>query len=281
MDAKELVLSANIEYKNSSDRDFDDIIQRVTIPVETSYQKLKKIEVENIKDYKIKHFKKGVESYMEFRVNSPKHSTTTREVKFIIDLEPKDVKLKDRFVTKIDKDLKEYLKPTRRIQIYSKPIQKISKKIASKNRTQLQKINAIFSYPANNIKYRPQSTTSALKAIQSGIGDCTEYSLVFVALARSMGIPARQASVFNFSKRDHFKMPNHHIAEIYTDRYGWIPIYPNLSRGKNQGKYAIGNISKNLLMYKYQNWTWSRRFTKGVPRSLREQVKTKVTWSIK
>ena len=37
------------------------------------------------------------------------------------------------------------------------------------------------------------SFSNAMEALKSGRGDCTEHSILFVALARAVGIPARSA----------------------------------------------------------------------------------------
>ncbi len=47
--AKNIVLSAKVTYENRSNKDIYPIIHRVTLPVDTSYQKLTNITTEHIK----------------------------------------------------------------------------------------------------------------------------------------------------------------------------------------------------------------------------------------
>src|SRR5205814_6505632 len=69
-----------------------------------------------------------------------------------------------------------------------------------------------------NIRPQIGSYTSVTAAVDNRRGDCEEMSAVFVALCRSVGIPARLVWV-----------PNHNWAEFYlTDHQGeghWIPAH--------------------------------------------------------
>lgn len=69
-----------------------------------------------------------------------------------------------------------------------------------------------------NIKGRPMKYTSVTKAIRNGVGDCEERAGTFVALCRSVGIPARLVWV-----------PNHAWAEfcLYDNENKpvWIPAH--------------------------------------------------------
>ncbi len=69
-----------------------------------------------------------------------------------------------------------------------------------------------------NIKGRPMKYTSVTKAIRNGVGDCEERAGTFVALCRSVGIPARLVWV-----------PNHAWAEFCLfdneNKPVWIPAH--------------------------------------------------------
>lgn len=69
-----------------------------------------------------------------------------------------------------------------------------------------------------NIKGRPMKYTSVTKAIRNGVGDCEERAGTFVALCRSVGIPARLVWV-----------PNHAWAEFCLfnneSKPVWIPAH--------------------------------------------------------
>jgi transglutaminase-like putative cysteine protease len=68
------------------------------------------------------------------------------------------------------------------------------------------------------------SYSNALEALESGRGDCTEHSILFVALARSLGIPARVAvGIAYWPPGDGFGW--HAWAEVYAGG-GWYSVDP-------------------------------------------------------
>jgi len=66
---------------------------------------------------------------------------------------------------------------------------------------------------------------SSLTALESRSGDCTEHTVLFIALARAVGIPARICSGLVFSK-DAFYY--HFWPEVYVGR--WIQMDPTLGQ---------------------------------------------------
>ena len=62
---------------------------------------------------------------------------------------------------------------------------------------------------------------SSLTALESLSGDCTEHTVLFIALARAAGIPARICSGIAFA-RDAFYY--HFWAEVYVGR--WVQMDP-------------------------------------------------------
>jgi hypothetical protein len=64
---------------------------------------------------------------------------------------------------------------------------------------------------------------SALDAIRQGKGDCTEYALVFAALARSLGIPVKVCHGLVYADEGYFTF--HAWDEVFVGR--WVPIDPS------------------------------------------------------
>jgi len=279
LEAREITLSAKVLYKNPTNESIDKILHRVTIPMDTSYQKLLKIEVEGIKKYKIKKHKHGKGKYIEFAFALPKKSMLNKQVNFVVQISPKVFSLQNSISFNNYNLNGQYLNPSKRIESDSNEVLQIINKI-KKIKTTYMRLQTILEYPSKILKYTVQPTTSALIALKTKRGDCTEYSFLFVALARAIGIPSRQATVFHFSKNNTFNLPNHHIAEIFTDKYGWIPMYPNLYQGKNKNNFSLGKVSDNILMYKNSGWTWSNKFPKNMKIDFKE-IETKTTWKIK
>ena len=138
-------------------------------------------------------------------------------------------------------------------------------------------INA-YKYPSKHIVYQVQPATTALTALKTKKGDCTEYAMMFVAICRAMGIPSRVISLFNFKKRTKFSNPNHNEAEIYIPKLGWMPIYSNLGQGSENNEYSPGSISDTNIVYSYNVWTWSNYMPNT--KHLKGQIKQKTTWKV-
>ena len=64
----------------------------------------------------------------------------------------------------------------------------------------------------------------ALWALENGLGDCSEYSYLFVALCRAAGIPARIQAGFAFHSEKELLEDGHMWAEYYLKNYGWVPV---------------------------------------------------------
>ena len=58
------------------------------------------------------------------------------------------------------------------------------------------KANAIYSWVKNNIAYQDGIRQDAVNVLSQRQGDCAAYAILFVALCRSQGIPARNISGF-------------------------------------------------------------------------------------
>jgi transglutaminase-like putative cysteine protease len=72
---------------------------------------------------------------------------------------------------------------------------------------------------------------SAREVLRTKVGDCNEHTALFVAMARSIGIPARIAVGLVFM---HGAFYYHAWAEVYiTERPGrglWLPVDPTLNQ---------------------------------------------------
>jgi hypothetical protein len=64
----------------------------------------------------------------------------------------------------------------------------------------------------------------AVWALEKGVGDCSEYSYLFVALCRAAEIPARVQAGFAFHRVGEALEDGHMWAEYYLENYGWVPV---------------------------------------------------------
>ncbi|MCP5513893.1 MAG: IPT/TIG domain-containing protein [Spirochaetales bacterium] len=100
------------------------------------------------------------------------------------------------------------------------------------------------------------SEKDVIANFQKLTGDSYTYAMVFTALARKAGIPARP--VAGFLVFDNKKTVKHFWAEFYIKGFGWIPVDPALGDGaafgnipqvENPSDYYFGNLDSNHITF--------------------------------
>ena len=111
-----------------------------------------------------------------------------------------DVQLKDR-------DRKEYLQPDRLVPVTGLPAELAVKVTEGKN-SPLDKARAIYDYVFTTMRYDKTGTGwghgDVLYACDAKKGNCTDFHSLFIAMARSQGIPARLEIGFPLPSRQTF-----------------------------------------------------------------------------
>jgi transglutaminase-like putative cysteine protease len=68
----------------------------------------------------------------------------------------------------------------------------LAKKIVSENDSPADKAQKVMDWIHKNIEKRPVlSLPDALSTLENRVGDCNEHAVLFAALARAIGIPAK------------------------------------------------------------------------------------------
>ena len=70
------------------------------------------------------------------------------------------------------------------------------------------------------------NASTALDVLGNGAGDCSEFALLFVSLARAAGVPARQVSGLVYAQAENPLFCWHAWAEAHDGR-GWITVDPS------------------------------------------------------
>ncbi|HID60581.1 MAG TPA: transglutaminase domain-containing protein [Hadesarchaea archaeon] len=117
------------------------------------------------------------------------------------------------------------------------------------------KAKRVFDYLMENLDYQLQQTEhGALWGLQMGKGDCTEFSNLFIALVRAVGIPAKSISGFGYlalytpeTGKD-IKELGHAWSIFYLPGYGWAPadaVWPQHigSFGKMDYAHIVGAVT--------------------------------------
>jgi len=111
-------------------------------------------------------------------------------------------------------------------------IQALANQIVGNETNPYLKAKRIFENVIAYLQYERQTEEhSALWAYNSKKGDCTEFSNMFIALARAVGIPVKAVSGFGYlplyslaSASTSVTGIGHAWAIAYLPNYGWVPV---------------------------------------------------------
>jgi transglutaminase-like putative cysteine protease len=108
----------------------------------------------------------------------------------------------------------------------------------------------IYDYVVANTRYQPVDGLIGAKAVlDSGAGECGDYSALFIALARAKKIPAR--SVVGFWAISGTNQM-HVWAEFYLEGTGWIPVDPTVGQSERYRNgiqdYFFGNMDNQRVI---------------------------------
>lgn len=101
------------------------------------------------------------------------------------------------------------------------------------------------------------------RLLESLGGKCGDIHSVYVALARSVGVPAREIFGIRIPKGKEGDMTKaqHCWAEFYLPGYGWVPVDPsdvrkimlekklNLGEERDYREYYFGAVDENRIYY--------------------------------
>jgi tetratricopeptide (TPR) repeat protein len=121
-----------------------------------------------------------------------------------------------------------FLGPSDSIDPSSEELKKVVGKVKGNNA--VETVRNILAWSKKNIKYKEESSDvtkldfkSVDEIVQRGHAECRGYTLLFVALCRAAGIPARPVWGVLFVDNT-FK--SHNWAEVYIADIGWVPVDP-------------------------------------------------------
>ncbi|HEY2106054.1 MAG TPA: transglutaminase domain-containing protein [Candidatus Binataceae bacterium] len=120
-----------------------------------------------------------------------------------------------------------YLGPDHLVPIDGE-IARVSAKVGDANGSSYEQARAIYSYVIANMAYDKSGTGwgrgDAIYACNVKKGNCTDFHSLFIAIARSRGIPARFTIGFPLSAASAGTIPGYHCwAEFYAGGQ-WVPV---------------------------------------------------------
>ncbi|HEX2953931.1 MAG TPA: transglutaminase domain-containing protein [Bacillota bacterium] len=141
------------------------------------------------------------------------------------------------------KAISKYLQAENGIEVGHPQMVEVINRLGLESDTPKDKARKIFAFVTDKLDYRMDFSrkAGALKALQTGWGRCEDYAMLFVALCRTAGVPARVAYGFRIEQGEmrgtHISLNDagHAWAEAYLPGVGWIsvdPTYIVLYKGK-------------------------------------------------
>ena len=127
------------------------------------------------------------------------------------------------------KDREQDLRADALVPVTGLPAELAAKVTAGKTQT-LDKARAIYDYVFSTLRYDKTGTGwgrgDVLYACDAKKGNCTDFHSLFIAMARSQGIPARFEIGFPLPADKHSaEIAGYHCwADFYVDGKGWIPV---------------------------------------------------------
>ena len=150
-----------------------------------------------------------------------------------------------------------YLRADRLVPITG-PIAQIAAEETKSAGTPVEKARAIYDYILRTIRLDASSSSccqgDAVRTVESKHGDSTDLAALFIAMARSVQLPAR--SVFGFqlpADRPSGELPSHSSwAEFYAAPMGWLPADLAAAVGHpDDREYYFGAIDVNRFQFTF------------------------------
>ena len=116
-------------------------------------------------------------------------------------------------------------------------------------------VHDVFRYISIRIKYpeKQEKRLGADQALLTGVGDCDEFTDLFITLARMRGVPCRRLTGY-FIPTDYANTEPHAWAEVLSPEAGWIPVDIAMRTiGQHTMHYVIQKIEEfNPALPDYQ-----------------------------
>lgn len=127
-------------------------------------------------------------------------------------------------------DMSRYLREEPPHIAFSPGLRQLAATIIGNERNPYRKAERIFRWMDANIRYCSEMEYSTIasaseKILQTRRGDCGVQAILFIALCRTSGVPARWQSGWATQPK-HWNM--HDWAEFYVEPLGWLPADPSI-----------------------------------------------------
>ncbi len=141
-----------------------------------------------------------------------------------------------------DSEIQEALEATVSLPTQIPAIRDLAKRAVSADLSQRQQVEELVHFVSDYIEdsyfAEPLSVTDL---IDDPRGDCTEHSMLFITLARSLGIPAREVTGLLYTGDLSQSFGGHAWAEVFVD-HAWLEVDPTWDEiPPNAGHIRLGH----------------------------------------
>lgn len=155
-------------------------------------------------------------------------------------------------LNRVPRDIKQkYTADADRLQIDDPVIQKAIAEAVGGEENPYRMVRKILSYIGDHMEFEMAGGwDTAPNVLKRGTGSCSEYSFVFMAMARGAGIPTRfAAGVVERGDEASMDVAFHRWTEVYLPDYGWVPVDGDAGDREWQADAArgIGSYSNRIL----------------------------------
>lgn len=143
------------------------------------------------------------------------------------------VRAKIPFPVDVPRELEQYVVATQHIDAKNQAIVENAKELAEGEDDLFALVGKVGAWTKNNIEYNLSTLTADISqpaswVLQNRQGVCDELTSLFIAMLRSLGVPARFVSGLTFTNNPAFPAGwgAHGWAEVYFPGVGWVPFDP-------------------------------------------------------
>jgi len=148
-----------------------------------------------------------------------------------------------------DAERDKWLRSTPALQSSHESIRKVAKEIVGKETDAAKAARKLATWVFENLRQTyAANASSALQVLENRAGDCSEHALLFAALARSAGIPARIVGGLVYAGDEFSLFGWHAWAEIH-DGSQWVSVDPIMDQvyvDATHVKFSEGS----------EDWSW-------------------------
>lgn len=137
------------------------------------------------------------------------------------------------------------LSATPLIQVEDPEIRRAAQEITKGTTDPLEAARLLTDWVYGRLDKRiTMSVPSARQVLDEGVGDCNEHTVLYVALARAVGLPARtSAGLVLVNDRFYY----HAWPEVWLDR--WVPVDPTLGQfpaDASHLRFVVGGLARQV-----------------------------------